>query len=168
MARKPHTSFINDVILGAIAGSAAVWAMDKLDEAMYDAEPAEIRRFPAAARAGNMDKAHALASKAASAVGATLDPNVESPAGVAVHYGVGAAMGALYGGFGRRLPLLDAGYGTGFGLLMYALQDEGLNAKLASGSRASDHPWQMDARRFIAHGFFGFVTDTILRLLGRR
>lgn len=162
-----HSSFFNDLILGALAGGAAVWAMDKLDQALYDAEPAESRRMPASANASGLDKAHVIASKAAAAVGATLDPDQVSPAGIAVHYGAGALMGGLYGAFRRRLPLLDAVHGTGFGLLVYSLQAEGLNTALSTGGRPSNNLWQANARQFIAHGFYGLVTDTILRVLGR-
>lgn len=163
-----QTSIAGDLVLGALAGAAAIWATDKLDQAMYDSEPAAARRQTIAARPGGMDPAHVVANKVAEAAGTRLHPRQPHPAGIGVHYGLGAVMGAAYAAMRGRVPLVGTGRGVGFGLAMFAVKDEGLNTLLGTAGKPSDYPWQDHARGFVAHGFFGFAVDAMLRLRGRR
>lgn len=156
-----------DLIWGALAGAAAVWAMDRVDQYMYDRVPASTRWQTVAARPGGLDPAHVIANKAAQAVGTELSPKQPHPAGIAVHYGLGAMMGALYSAFRLRTPFVGSGHGLVYGLAMFALQDEGLNAMMGTGGRPRDYPWQAHARGAVAHGAFGVATDTLLRLFRR-
>ena len=47
-----------DLLMGAVAGVAAVWAMDRLDWFLMDQEPERARRQPGLARPGGQDPAH--------------------------------------------------------------------------------------------------------------
>lgn len=164
---RPHDrSLGRDILLGALAGTAAIWVTDKLDQAMYDAEPAEAQRQTVRARPGGMDPAHVVANRAARAVGTHLGQ--PHPAGIAVHYDLGALMAAGYAALLGRVPLAGAGRGLGFGLTMFVIKDEGLNTLLGTGGKPADYPWQDHARGFVAHGFFGFTVDTLLRIMGKR
>ena len=79
--------------------------------------------------------------------------------GVATHYSIGIAPGALYGVLRHKLPGLDAGHGTLFGLGLFLLQDEGVNAITGLSAKPSDYPWQAHARGLLAHAVYGFVLE---------
>lgn len=164
---ESRNSVAGDLVWGALAGAAAIWVADRLDWHLYDREPAGSRRQTVAARPGGLDPAHAIANKAAQALGAELSPKQPNPVGIAVHYGFGAIMGAAYGALYRRTPLVGTSHGLLYGLSMFALEDEGLNTLLGAGGRPRDYPWQAHARGAVVHGFFGVVTDTLLRLFRR-
>ena len=156
-----------DLLMGAVAGAAAVWAMDRLDWFLMGQEPERARRQTRLARPGGQDPAHVIASRAARAVGARLSPEQPHPAGLAVHYGLGMMMGAAYAALRRRVGAVGAGRGVPFGLAMFVLQDEGLNTLLGTGAPPGRYPWQTHARGAAAHALFGLVTDSLLRLLPR-
>lgn len=161
-----RTSIAGDALRGLIAGTAAVYAVDKLDQYMYDRQGAAARRQTVAARPGGLDPAHVIANRAAEAAGTTLSSRQPHPAGIAIHYGLGGMMGALYSVLRARVGVASAGAGIPYGLAMFLAKDEGLNTVLGTGGRPKDYPWQDHARGAVAHGFFGFVTELLLRVLG--
>lgn len=161
-----RTSFTGDALRGLIAGMAAVYALDKLDQYLYDHQGAAARRQTVAARPGGMDPAHVIANRAAEAVGTSLSPQQPHPAGIAVHYGLGGVMGALYSVLRARIGVASVGAGVPFGLAMFLAQDEGLNTMMGTAGKPKDYPWQDHARGAVSHGFFGFVTELLLRVLG--
>lgn len=165
---KQGRKHAGDLLAGALAGAAAVWAMDRLDWALYDRVDPQARRRTIAARPGGLDPAHVIANRAAHALGTELSPAQPHPAGIAVHYGLGAAMGAAYAALTPRTPVLGAGRGVLFGLLMFVVQDEGMNTLLGTAGPPGRYPWQAHARGAVAHGVFGFVLDALLRLTGRQ
>jgi len=84
-------------------------------------------------------------------------------------------MDAAYAALRRRVGSVGAGRGVPVGLAMFVLQDEGLNTLLSTGTQhrraagalslADARPRQTHARGAAAHALFGFVTDSVLRLL---
>ena len=153
-----------DALLGAVAGAAAVWVMDRVDGFNFEHEDPEARKRTRSVRPGGMDPAHVAANKAAEALGYDLEPKDNNAAGLAIHYSLGVMPGALYGALRHKMPGLDAGRGTVFGLGLFFLQDEGLNALTGLSARPNDYPWQAHARGFIAHAVYGLTLDTILNL----
>ena len=156
-----------DLLMGAVAGVAAVWVMDRLDWFLMEQEPEWARRQTKLARPGGQDPAHVIANRAARALGTRLSPEQPHPAGIAVHYGLGMMMGAAYAALRRRVGGVGTGRGVPFGLAMFVLQDEGLNTLLGTSEPPGQYPWQAHARGAAAHALFGLVTDSLLRLLPR-
>src|SRR4051812_17739265 len=98
-----------DLLAGALAGAAAVWVMDRVDWFNYrrGLDDERTRRQTRRARPRGMDPAHVLAAQATEAVGVAMSSRQLHRAGLAVHYGLGALPGALYGTLrGRRAPAL--------------------------------------------------------------
>ena len=151
-----------EAALGAAAGAAAVWLMDRVGWAMYRREdPAALRR-ELQARPEGLDSAHLLARKLGRAVG--RDPGTKQPnaAGVAVHYALGALPGAAYALARRRFPVVARGAGLPFGLALFVVNDE-IAAPLlglARGPRA--YPVQSHVRGLVAHLALGVGTDRLL------
>ena len=161
-----------DVALGLAAGALGVWAMDRLDWALWDRQPEAVRRRIEDVRPGGLDPAHVLAHRTASALGKHLTPAQPHPAGVAVHYAVGALPAVVYALLRRRVPAVAAGGGLLYGLGAFLLEDELAGPALGLAAPPQSYPWQAHARGLLSHLLYGAVTEAALRLLtgpaGRR
>ena len=160
-----RTTMMGDVARGAIAGAAAIYATDRLDDYLWGLEGPAVRARTRAARPGGMDPAHVLAHRLAAAVGQELSPAQPNPVGIAIHYGLGGLMGALYALLRSRAGFVAAGSGVPFGVTMFLLEDELMNTSLGTAGRPGAYPWQDHARGLVAHGFFGYMTNGLLRAL---
>ncbi len=157
--------FLGTILKGAVAGAAAVWVMDRVDWALWDAEDSRTRAETRRVRPGGMDPAHVLANRVARAVGTELSPRQPHPAGIATHYAIGVAPAMLYAALRRQSPAVAAGGGTLFGLGLSVVEDEGLNPLLGLSAPLRDYPWQDHARGIVAHLVFGAVLEGALRAL---
>jgi hypothetical protein len=158
-------ALLTNAIKGVVAGAIGVWVMDRVDWFAYRHESEEARKQTTAARPEGLDPAHVLANQAAGMAGRELSPQQPHPLGVATHYGLGVGPGAIYGAVRDQFPAVTSGRGTLFGLSLFLLQDEGINAITGLSGKPSDYPWQAHGRGLLAHLVFGVVTDSVLRLL---
>jgi hypothetical protein len=166
MATRGHeNSMLVDAMAGAAAGALAVWVMDQVDWFMYDHEDPEARHRTQRVRPDGMDPAHVAVNRAAEAAGMELSPHQPHPLGVAMHYSLGVGPGALYGALRDRFPVLGTGRGTLYGLGLFLLQDEVVNAASGLSAKPTDYPWQAHARGLVTHLVYGVVTDTVLSVL---
>ena len=167
------SSVVTDAVIGAVAGAAAVWVMDRVDWFNFlHVVPSEARRRTQAVRPGGMDPAHVAADKIATAAGYDLEPKGNNPVGQAVHYSVGIAPAVLYSVLRRRTPAVTAGHGSLFGLGFFLVEDEGLNTLTGLSAPQGAYPWQAHARGLAAHLAYGVATELALnaaeKALGRR
>lgn len=160
-------SLVVDALIGAVAGAAAVWVMDRVDWYNFRHEDPAASTRTKAVRPGGMDPAHVIADKAAQALSYDLQPKDNNAAGKAVHYSIGVLPAAIYGALRRRVPALTTGRGALFGTGLFLLQDEGLNAVAGLSAKPQEYPWQAHARGFVAHMVYGLALDTGLRLADR-
>ena len=161
------TSLLADAMIGAAAGAAAVWVMDRVDWFNFLHEDAEARRQTQAVRPGGMDPAHVAADKLARSMGWEIGPRDDNPAGKAIHYSIGIAPAAIYGVLRHRLPAVTAGRGSLFGLGLFLAQDEGLNALAGLSAPPGAYPWQAHARGLVAHAVYGLVLEAALNWADR-
>ena len=165
MGRYTSGGVGRDILAGAIAGAAAIWVADKLDQAIYRAGGPDGVRRTEAARPGGMDPAHVLAKRAADAAGVDVGDPKDNPAGHAIHYGIAAGMGALYGLLRGMTPGVSTGRGALFGIAAFILQDEIGNTVLGTAGNPLSYPIRDHARGAAAHTLFGIVTDLGTRLM---
>ncbi len=158
------------MILGAAAGAAGVWVMDRLDWWLWDKQPQDVRRRIEDARPGAMDPAHALANRLSERFrGRPLEPAQPHPAGLATHYLLGMFPAAVYGLLRRPFPQLTAGSGLFYGLGLFLAEDEGLGPALGLAGKPQDYPWQAHARGLLGHFAYGVITETVLAVaFGRK
>lgn len=158
-------SIATDMLLGAVAGAVGVWVMDQVDWFNYRHEDPEARRRTQQVRPGGEDPAHAMTGMAERAMGAELSRSQHHAASMAIHYSLGTGPGALYGALRDRVPAVGAGQGTAYGLGLFLMQDEILNAAAGFSAKPREYPWQAHARGLVAHLVYGVVTDTVLTVL---
>lgn len=164
----PAGDLVTEAVKGAIAGAIGVWALDRVTWAMWDrTDPRKLRQEVEEARPGGMDPAHVIANRAAEAIGTELSPKQPHPAGIAVHYAIGVFPGAAYGALRHSMPALTAGGGALFGLGLFLIQDEGLNAVLGTSGGPTEYPAEAHLRGFVGHLVFGAAMHASLKLLDR-
>ena len=161
-ARSNAPDMTTTLALGALAGVVGVWALDRLDWAMWRRQPAEARARTVAVRPGGEPPAQALVTKVEGALGSSLSPDAHEVASQVVHYAIGVAPAVGYAVVRHRLPGPSLVRGALFGLGLWAVQDEGLNTITGLGASPRAYPWQDHARGVAAHMLFGVVVETVL------
>ncbi len=157
----------NNIMRGALAGAVGVWVMDRVDWYAFRHEDPAARRQTVRVRPGGLDPAHKLANSVAEAAGMQLKPRQPHPAGMAVHYGMGVGPAAVYAAARHRLDWPGPVRGAAFGLSLFLLQDEGLNALTGLSAQPGEYPWQAHARGLIAHLVLGVTIDLALDAMER-
>lgn len=156
-------SILADAVKGALAGAAATWVMGKATSYLYQQEAKAVREEESEARGGQTAYGTA-AEKAAGVVGQELSDEQRKKYGSAIHWGLGAGAGAVYGVLRHRVPGADGANGLLFGTAFWALIDEGANTALGLTPGPTAFPWQTHARGLAGHLVFGLAADTALRL----
>lgn len=161
LTRNRRPTLAADVALGALAGAAATFLMDRATTVLYERQDDAVKRREDEARGG--DTAYGSAArKLANALGVELSDAQRKAAGSALHWMVGVGAGATYGALRRRVPGAAAGQGTAFGTAFFLLMDEGANTALGLTPPPSAFPWQAHARGLAGHLVYGVVADTLL------
>lgn len=154
-----------DLLLGALAGAAAVFVMDRVGDALLAAESEATKKASAAADPEAEQPGAAIATGIEQAVGAHPDKDSHAAAGQAVHYALGVVPAMAYAALRRSEPWLRTGRGALFGAGLWLALDEGVNWAAGLSVRPDAYPWQDHARGLASHLVFGVVLDSGLRLL---
>lgn len=160
------------MLLGAIAGAAGVWAMDRVGWFLYnhedkdavarelqarmggndveytDVEQEALDRQPQAYPAGK-DVAHAGVEKVAAMTGINVRTGQPNPSGVALHYALGILPGALDAVVCRKVTVMQAGGGALYGLGLFVVNDEMVAPSLGLAAGPKEYPWQAHARGWL-------------------
>ena len=165
MGRPQGDGLLGTLLKGAVAGAAAMWVLDRVDWAMWNAEDSRTRAETRRVRPGGLDPAHVAANRIAGALGRELNPPQPHPLGIALHYSFGMVPTVAYAALRHRQPALAAGRGALWGLAMTLVEDEGMNPALGLAAPPQDYPWQDHARAVVAHVVLGVVAEGVLRVL---
>jgi hypothetical protein len=149
---------MNGVVLGAIAGCAATVPMTVAMEALHRELPDE-ERDPLPPRTVTMRVAEEAG------VREELDEDERTGLTLAAHFGMGTAMGALYGPVSRLIPLPAPVAGAGFGLAVWAGNYLGLLPALGLLSPATKHRPRRVGLMIAAHLVWGAVAGLMLSQL---
>jgi uncharacterized membrane protein YagU involved in acid resistance len=114
------------------------------------------------ARRYGKDTAHALVRRVTEAAGSDAGSSEPNGAGIAVHYGLGMAPGALYAAHRQQHAWLRAGRGAGYGLALYLFNDLLAARLLGIAGPQRDYPWQAHTRGVVGHVVLGVVTEATL------
>ncbi len=154
---------MKDALLGSIAGCLATvpmtWAMDLLHRRLPPEE-----RYPLPPRQ--------VAMRVAEEAGVKEDLDEGERFGLTLlsHFGMGTAMGAVYGSLVRHVPPPSPLAGAAFGLAVWAGNYLGLLPALGILRPATEHPPRRTAVMVAAHLVWGVTTAAITDSLadGRR
>jgi hypothetical protein len=164
---NPPRNVALDLLLGAVAGAAGVWVMDRVGWLMYDREDPAALAHEHRARPGDRDVAHAMVAKAGEATGTDVPTEQPNRGGLAVHYGLGMMPGALYAAARHEVPALRAGNGALYGFGLFAMNDELAAPLLGVASGPGAYPPQAHVRGLVSHVVLGVVTESLLKLFDR-
>lgn len=155
-----------DLSWGAVAGTLATLALSATSNALYAREAKLAKAREEWARGGKTANRVAVA-RLARAAGADLSRAQAEAAEGAIHFGIGAGSGAVYGAVRSRVPGPAVAKGLGFGAALWLVADEGLNPALGLTPGPAAFPWQAHARGLASHLAFGLVTEGLLSLADR-
>ena len=99
--------------------------------------------------------------------GHRLDPNERQAAQHAIHWGFGAAAGAVYGVVVEVEPSVGAWKGAAFGLTLNKLTHESLLPRMGLASPNEEQPTQERISEWVTHAVYGIFTETVRRVVRR-
>jgi hypothetical protein len=149
---------MKDVLFGAAAGCAATVPMTLAMEALHEELP-PAERYPLPPRTVTMRVAEKTGVKD------QLDEDERTQLTLVSHFGMGTAMGALYGPVSRLIPLPEPLSGAAFGLAVWAGNYLGLLPALGLLRPATEHPSRRVGLMLAAHLVWGAAAGTALALV---
>ncbi|WP_434612591.1 hypothetical protein [Arthrobacter sp. A5] len=177
-----------NMVSGAAAGAAGVWAMDQVGWFMLRSENTHTltrdlqARFPAdaaenagtaaqirgvqAGTPGRPGTASALRT-ATQVSGVSSTDQQPGPGATVFHYALGMLPGALYGAVRRIRPSVRTGSGVLYGVALFVVMDETAAPLTGIASAPGRYPWQAHARGLVAHVVLGVTTEILLRATDR-
>lgn len=149
---------LHGLLAGAVAGLAASFVMN------------QFQRLAAATGKAPKSKVEPATDKAANRLhkAATSKPLAQAkrkPAGNAVHYAFGAALGSVYGVAAEYEPRIGKDFGTSFGLGVAAIFDEAAVPALGLARPPEKTPAAMHVYGIVSHLIFGWTVELTRRLL---
>jgi hypothetical protein len=173
LEREPETKsatsdgpgVVSKALMGAAAGAAGTWALDRADWRMWKHESAGARLQTTAVRPFGEPPAHVIATKAERGLGLNPTPEQHELAGLAVHYGIGIGPAIAYAVMRDKLPGRGPARGLLYGLALFLLQDEAANAVTGLAAKPQKYPWQAHARGLVSHLVYGVATEMVLNLM---
>jgi len=152
---RPATA---DILLGAIAGAAATWAMDGVTSLLLERQSEEVTERENRVR-GKRFAYEIAADKAAGLAGYHLLNRQRQRIGKGIHWAIGIGSGAIYGALRNRVRYFGIGSGVAYGVALYLLIDEGALTALGLSPPPNAFPWQAHARGLAGHLVLGAVLD---------
>lgn len=153
--------------MGMAAGAIGVWALDRADYFLWNREAPETRAATTAVRPHGEPPAGVVVTELEEASGRELSERQHGAAEQAVHYAIGIGPAAGYALLRDELPLPGPVRGLLYGLGVFLLQDEGINAVTRLGANPRDYPWQAHGRGLVAHLVYGLTTELALTAMER-
>jgi putative membrane protein len=99
--------------------------------------------------------------------GHPLPPSQQQTAMQSMHWGFGAAAGAVYGALVEVEPSLGAWKGAAFGLTLNKLTHESLLPRMGLSAPKEAQPTQERISEWVTHAVYGIFTDSVRRVVRR-
>jgi hypothetical protein len=156
------SGFLWKVARGAVAGAIGTWVMDWATTKVLEQQSPEDTAREQAAQPNGKSSVPNMIDFGERLTGFHLDPDARPRVEQAVHYGLGVAPGILYALLRHRVPLLGAGRGVVYGLLLFGLNDELLNTAMGFAGPMEAYPASSHVRGLVGHVALGVTTDLAL------
>jgi putative membrane protein len=95
--------------------------------------------------------------------GHPLPPTQQQAAMHSIHWGFGAAAGAVYGALVEMEPSIGAWKGAAFGLTLNKLTHESILPGLGLSAAKEDQPTQERISEWVTHAVYGIFTEAVRR-----
>jgi len=173
MSRPYEPSWWKGAIAGAVGGLAGSWTMEQAqamtsrasDDGLDGAQHATGR--PAEWSARTQDQVSgdepATVQAAEAILQRPLDANERAVAGPVMHYLFGMGAGALYGALAETRSATTRGFGTGYGMAVWATADQFGVSALGLARWPTDRPERAEAYSTISHLVFGATLEAVRR-----
>jgi putative membrane protein len=93
--------------------------------------------------------------------GHALAPNTKAIAAEGIHWGFGAAVGAVYGALAEYYPIATAKEGASFGMALEALTHENALPALGLSAEPEDETLRERASEITSHVVYGVTTEFV-------
>lgn len=159
------------VLIGAISGLAASWVMNQYWTAeaklKQQLRPSESDSGQKQQRQHEPENPTVKIAQGISqnVTGKNLPQEYKQAAGSAVHYGFGAAMGALYGLLAEVAPSTRAGFGLAYATALWLAADEIMVPALKLSKPPDEYPLTKHLEGLGAHLVYGATTEGLRRAL---
>jgi putative membrane protein len=100
--------------------------------------------------------------------GHSLPPGQKQAAMQGIHWGFGAAAGAVYGALVELEPSLGAWKGAAFGVTLNRITHESLLPRMGLSEPKAMQPPQERISEWVTHAIYGIFTDAVRRSVRRR
>ena len=156
--RTQKRPFLVDILLGAAAGGAATWLMDRATTFLYERESRTVRAREDKAR-GEKTAYEIAAEKLAKFAGRRPGEETLGAIGSSIHWSLGVGAGAMYGTARHLMPALGIGSGLLYGTLFWLVMDEAALTALGLTPAPKNFPWQTHARGLAGHLVLGSAIE---------
>jgi putative membrane protein len=99
--------------------------------------------------------------------GGPLRPAEKQAAMQTIHWGFGAAAGAVYGAMVELEPALGAWRGAAFGLSLNKITHETVLPRMGLAAPKEEQPTQERVSEWVTHAVYGIFTDAVRRIVRR-
>jgi len=164
--RRSSRSVVN-ALMGAASGLAASWVMERAQAKIMSVGDGETKRREKEAQ-DDLEPATVKAAERVATISGTAIPRERmGVASQAVHYATGAAFGAIFGLFGRRVssPILLAG--ALYGAMVWLFNDEALVPVLGLSRKPWEYPVSTHAKGLASHLVYGAATGAGFKLMDK-
>lgn len=152
-------------LMGAAAGAAGAFALDRVDWLMWNHEDEEAKALTNRVRPYGEPPAHVAAHKVEEALDLDPTPEQHEIAGVAIHYGIGVGPAIIYALVRDKLPVSGVPRGLLYGFGVFATHDEFIASASGLAAAPGRYPWQAHARGLVAHLAYGVATELMLNFM---
>jgi len=97
-----------------------------------------------------------------------LPTNQQQAAKQGIHWGFGAAAGAVYGALVEVEPSLGAWKGAAFGLALNKFTHESVLPRMGLARPREEQPTQKRISEWVTHAVYGIFTDAVRRTVRRK
>ena len=158
MSSKPRSDIARGVMAGVAGGLVASFVMNQFQGLLAKVKPdkEEAAKPDAADDPATVKVAEPL-------LGRELRTDEKEPAGNAVHYAFGAAVGGLYGALAETAPASRTGLGAVFGSALWLVVDEIAVPAFGLSEPAGTYPASVHASAWASHLVYGITTDLVRR-----
>lgn len=170
-AKRREGNVLKGLVAGLIGGLIASWTMNRFQDVwvkLADLQEGFDEGSKATPESNDNEEQDDTTVRTASAISEglfdhKLTETEKRIAGPAVHYGLGAGVGGLYGGVAEVAPEITAGAGLPFGAAFWLVVDEGAVPLLGLSKAPTKYPLSTHVYALTSHFVYGLTAEAVRR-----